>query len=263
MTSARTGWRAHPIATTTALMLIALLMLLARGQAKSWASDDYEANDNWANATVLASASGSFRESIQNPTREPSEPLAAGFHTIWFKWTAPWTGQPKFKVETGTCGQNGPMPASITAWTGSMGNLVPAGGGTFNATSGVTYSIAVNVTCVGTYGSLQLNWNPPAYADRANAIVLSGDAGTAAANDRGAGPSDETGFYVGNGGTNNSIIWFRWIPTVDGTAHVSTRGSSIENGIGAFYLNDQSKLQTMFPTTETNGSTDMDLAFQV
>src|SRR4051794_31274193 len=198
MRSARTGWRAHPIATTTALMLVALLVLLARGHTNSWAADDYEANDNWANATVLAAPSGSFYEGIQNPTREPGEPLAAGFHTIWFKWTAPWTGQARFDTHTGTCGQNGPMPASTTVWTGSMGNLVAVGGGVFNATNGGPFSIAVNVTCVGAYGFLQLDWNPPAYADRANAILLSGDAGTATADNRGADGFGDLPFHLGN-----------------------------------------------------------------
>src|SRR5947199_2254386 len=263
MTTARTGWRSHPIAATTALVLTALLMLLAHEHARSWA-DDYQANDNWANATVLASGSGSLYEFIQNATREPNEPLATGQHTVWFKWTAPFTGQAKFDTAVSTCGQNASMPTSITTWVGnSIKTLVLAGGANFNTTSGVTYSIAVNGTCGGTVGSLQLNWNPPAYADRGNAIVLPADAGTTWANNRGAAPVADSGFSVGSNGVRDSIIWFRWMPSVDGRAHVSTRGSSAENEIGAFYLDDQSKLTRLLDAPAANGSSDMDLAFDV
>src|SRR5205814_1390555 len=139
-----------------------------------------------------------------------------------------------------------------------------AGGAAFNATKDKVYSIAVNGTCgAGKTGYLELNLNPPAYADRANAIPLSGQSGATNANNRGAAPFEPvSGSSIGDG-MESSVIWFTWTPVVDGEARFSTRGSSFQNGIGVFYADFDGVLTSLPSTPERHGSEDMTIDVDV
>ena len=56
-------------------------------------------NDNFANALVLAGNSGSLTGTNRDATKEPGEPNHAGGPggaSIWYRWTAPNSGQVTF-----------------------------------------------------------------------------------------------------------------------------------------------------------------------
>src|SRR4051812_12210178 len=189
MTSTRGTFRTHPITSTLGVLLIALFAVLAGSHTRASADPVYQPNDNWANASTLPGA-GTFDTLIKVPTKEAGEPAAAGDNTIWFKWKAPVTGPAKFNTHGSHCATSDPVTTKITSWTGSMGNLAPVGNGTFDATGGVTYSIAVNAKCVANLsGVIQLNWNPQPYAETWQSKKITGDAGTVNASNRGAGPA--------------------------------------------------------------------------
>jgi hypothetical protein len=124
-------------------------------------------NDNFANARALSGNSATASGTTLAATRETGEPdhyvtnppdsdLWVGDHSVWYRWTAPFTG----KVELNTCTTN--IDSILALYTGSsLGTLSrvadnnnacpnnPDGSTnwgskiTFNATNGTTYRIAV------------------------------------------------------------------------------------------------------------------------
>lgn len=118
-------------------------------------------NDNFANAQTLSGNSASANGTTLAATRETGEPdhyltnppdsdLWIGDHSVWYKWTAPFSG----KVEMNTCTAN--IDSILAVYTGSAlsslsravdnNNGCPSGFGskvTFNAVNGTTYRIAV------------------------------------------------------------------------------------------------------------------------
>ena len=120
---------------------------------------DLPTNDNFANAQTFSGNSvngttvGATRETGEpdhytNPNDGPS---FIGEHTVWYSWTAPFTGQ----VEMNTC-EDDPISSVLAVYTGSdlstlnrvaddrNGCLSGSGSRvTFDATEGATYRIAV------------------------------------------------------------------------------------------------------------------------
>jgi hypothetical protein len=124
-------------------------------------------NDNFANARALSGNSATSNGTTLAATRETGEPdhyvtnppdsdLWVGDHSVWYRWTAPFTG----KVELNTCTSN--IDGLLAVYTGSsLGTLSridddnnscpnnPDGTTNwgskliFNATNGTTYRIAV------------------------------------------------------------------------------------------------------------------------
>ena len=59
-------------------------------------------NDNFTNASVINGPAGTKNGSNIGATMEPGEPVCAGVgggKTIWYQWTAPFTGTILFKTE--------------------------------------------------------------------------------------------------------------------------------------------------------------------
>ncbi len=110
------------------------------------------ANDSFANATSLGSSvSYSTSGSFSSATTEPAEPLSSDYGaSVWFSWTAPWTGD--FIFDTTGSG----VQPSVSVYTGStVGSLreVANNGGSpvlrfpkfrFTARAGVVYHIGVD-----------------------------------------------------------------------------------------------------------------------
>ena len=119
------------------------------------------ANDAFADARIISGSNFSVSGTTRFATREPSEPdhyvtnppdsdLWVGDHSVWYRWTATFTG----KVEVNTCTTN--IDSILAVYTGSSlgtlsrvadnNNACSSGSGskiTFNATNGTTYRIAV------------------------------------------------------------------------------------------------------------------------
>src|SRR4051794_20930309 len=232
MISARPLTR-HRVAITCGLMALFALVLLGRGIRPASATVYVPPNNNLGSARTLSGKSGSINNGIDNATRQSGEPAAAGLHTVWFKWTANFTGTAKFNTKDSECKEHYDttgLPATVHAFTGtSFANFVQIGGsGSFPVTSGKTYFIDVDGACnwSGYTGTLHLNWNPPANDESTTPQILSGDTGTATGNNRGAAwePYD---------GLGESTVWYKWKASAAGTATFSTRGTSVPTQITA------------------------------
>ena len=89
--------RRHQLIGAFGLFVIALLAVIGGARTRASATTPTPpANDNLGSATVLSGAAGRVWEDIDDATVQLGEPALAGSHTVWFKWTAPFTGQTSF-----------------------------------------------------------------------------------------------------------------------------------------------------------------------
>jgi len=170
-------WRA-------ALGCVALVMTSLGAVSQATAA----ANDNFADAFVLAGEFGSTNVDTTGFTVEGGEPGHAGFPAVasgWFKWTAPVSGLVQFETygsgidtvlavyttggsdisrldfvvandEATPAGQNRPQPA-IPLLQAFIGNWIGPSLVKFNAKGGQTYYVAVDGKA-GAQGAVTLNW---------------------------------------------------------------------------------------------------------
>jgi hypothetical protein len=123
-------------------------------------------NDMFAAAVPLAGATGTFTGSNAAATREWGEPKITnnkGGRSVWFTWTAPWSGTATIDtigstfntllgVYTGTSVSGLYRVAANDNYGGTAQSRV-----TFNAVAGVTYRITVDGYS-GAFGTYVLNW---------------------------------------------------------------------------------------------------------
>ena len=137
----------------------------------NWTQIGPPPNDPFANAQVLAAASGSVSGTTQNATKEAGEPNHAGNaggHSIWYRWTAQAGGT----VTVSTAGSS--FDTLLAVYTGTtVGALAAVASNddvsakdrtsrvTFTAVSGTTYRIAVDGFRAA-FGPVTLNWSGPA-----------------------------------------------------------------------------------------------------
>jgi hypothetical protein len=129
-------------------------------------------NDNFSNAQTVTTTLGTVLGNNSNATKEIGEPNHVGNSggaSVWYRWTAPATSSVTFA----TTGSN--FDTLLAAYTGSsVGGLTPIASNddfsgslqsaiTFNASSGVTYYVAVD-GYLSAMGSIVLGWSniPPA-----------------------------------------------------------------------------------------------------
>lgn len=126
-------------------------------------------NDDFADAEQLSGDTGSVEGTNAGASSEPGEPFS--FSSVWYRWTAPTTGPATFE----TCGA--PYDSTLAVYTGDEVDSLTlvsysddacgvASRVAFDATGGVTYSIAVD-GYEGDEGEFTLRWNrnpPPPYA---------------------------------------------------------------------------------------------------
>jgi hypothetical protein len=124
------------------------------------------AGDNFASTGALVGASGSATGTNNFATREPGEPPHAGkpgSNSVWYAWTAPTNGIATFRTTGST------FDTLLAVYTGAnVANLTTVvsdedSGGflaskvTFNASSGVTYHVAID-GFNGQQGNFVLRW---------------------------------------------------------------------------------------------------------
>lgn len=131
------------------------------------------ANDLCVNAAVISSLPFTDTLDTTSATTSGDDPVAAAAtsgHTVFYKWTAPWTG----RVDVNTIGSD--YDTVLSVWTGSCGALTevidPTGWSddidpgpnflsqskvTFTATAGVTYTIMAGAYHTTAGGTLILN----------------------------------------------------------------------------------------------------------
>ena len=133
----------------------------------AWSWTVRPANDPFAAARVLATATGTTTGTSSFASKEPGEPNHAGYvggHSIWFRWTAPATGAIAFDTagsgfDTVLAVYRGTSISALAA----VGSNNDASSSTrtsrvkFNVSAGVTYTIAVDGVS-GAAGAVALNW---------------------------------------------------------------------------------------------------------
>src|SRR3954470_2432340 len=80
------------------IFVIAVLAVIGGARTRASATTPTPpANDNLGSATVISGAAGRAWQLSDDATVQLGEPALAGTHTVWFKWTAPFSGQTSFK----------------------------------------------------------------------------------------------------------------------------------------------------------------------
>jgi lysophospholipase L1-like esterase len=188
------------------------------------------ANDDRADAAPVSStATGT----TVGATREPGEP-ASGFATVWYRWPVPASGP----VSVASTCPGGERTLLGVFDQGTLVNRMTASGcdtlsstrarGTFEATAGNVYLIAVGLALDGAGGPFVLRVGVPANDDFADAAVLAGTQATVEASNVAA--SLETGEPLAGGAS----LWYAWTAPAGGSVTVDTCGSAIETLLGVY-----------------------------
>ncbi|WP_375477358.1 beta strand repeat-containing protein [uncultured Jatrophihabitans sp.] len=201
------------------------------------------ANDNFAAARVLSGRGGAVSDSNVNATREAGEPQHAGEDgstSVWYRWTAPTTGNYTFET-TGSS-----FDTLLAVYTGAaVGSLTPIVSNddadatvstsrvTLAATAGTVYSIAVD-GYQSDFGAIILTWTPPAPANDAfaSATTVTGASGTSSGTNLDA--SKEAGEPDHAGTPGGKSVWYSWTAPSTGNFSFATTGSDFDTVLAAY-----------------------------
>ena len=208
------------------------------------------ANNDFANAIDLPNLSGTQTGTNNiDATLEVGEPNPGDTRTVWFKWTAPASGDFTY----GTLGSTNVETPLATEWdavigiySGSALNALTPLGATPQDTNlqesmtvpvlkGTTYYIQLATYGPNTAANILLSWNfvPVNNDNFARAIALTGVAadqtgdiyaGTQTGTDN-AGATLEVGEPI-PGPTESNSVWFKWTAPSDGEFFYNTLGST-------------------------------------
>lgn len=208
-----------------------------------WRAQAAPANDNFADATIIGSASGTATADATFATVETDEPVVSTSDaSVWWRWTAPTTGLVVFD----TCDSNFDA-VFLTAYTGtSVTALTEVAGNSFGcfdqamvqflATSGTEYYIAVS-DVESSAGDVVLRWQmgvSPTNDDFADAIALSGAGGTFQMSTLFATQEENETAAAGTPHT----VWWTWLAPMDASVTFDTCGSSLPEQHLAVYVGD-------------------------
>jgi len=198
------------------------------------------ANNSFSGAQALTWRIASATGRTECATKESSEPNHAGNSggaSIWYRWTAPYSGNVVITTE----GSN--FDTLLGVYRGSAVNsltLVAAdddagtGSASLISTSvvaGTTYQIAVD-GFNGASGRVVLNINPGANNPFANCLVISGPTGSLTGNN--AGASKETGEPNHAGNAGGRSVWHCWTAPASGWYELDTLGSSFDTLLAVY-----------------------------
>ena len=86
------------------------------------------ANDEWKNAAVISGKELLFQGSLRGATTEPAEQLGPVDHTVWWRWTAPGSGQLRFhETQSTSYGLQAFQGATLETLTMVSPSVVKAG----------------------------------------------------------------------------------------------------------------------------------------
>ncbi len=204
-------------------------------------------NDNFAAPTVLAGEALSVlgdNRCATKQTGEPSHANSTGGKSIWYRWTAPYSGPTMISLlgspfDTLLAVYRGATLASLGSTivdhnddfeTGVLQSQI-----SFNATSGTTYRIAIDGYNGGDgadSGTAMLHINPARNDAFANALTLSGTNGSVLGYTRPATREPGEPAHAGNPGGRS--VWFRWIAPRSGSMTIDTAGSRFDTLLAAY-----------------------------
>jgi uncharacterized repeat protein (TIGR03803 family) len=209
----------------------------------NWGPEIRPVNDDFVNATAIIGSSGTISGNNSGATREAGEPDHAGEpggRSVWFRWTAPASGEYSFNTAGSV------FDTLLAVYTGASVNALTlvasndqAGASftsavSFSATSGTTYQVAVDGDA-GQMGPLTLNWvvEPPPINDNfANATEITGSSGSISGSNIAATKEPGEPNHAGNPGGKS--VWFRWTAPVAGLYSFNTAGSGFNTLVAAY-----------------------------
>jgi hypothetical protein len=192
------------------------------------------ANDAFAAAEEIYTEGGSSWGRTTGATSEPGEPRhagTAGDHSLWYRWTAPRSGDTTLR----TCSSFTSFDTVVAVYTGSTvdgltqvaANDDTQGCGTgstgsrltFAATAGTTYRIAVDGKAQAT-GWFDLAVVPrPSHDDFAGALGVSYPQRYDSSNENATAQADEP-LHAGRSGGHS--VWFTWTANRSGDVRLAT-----------------------------------------
>ncbi|HET6398846.1 MAG TPA: S8 family serine peptidase, partial [Candidatus Thermoplasmatota archaeon] len=200
------------------------------------------ANDNFAHAHVITTTPYERRQSTSGATTEAGEPAPCGnmAATVWYRWTPTGSGT----ATADTFGSD--FDTVLAVYTGSWGSLVnvacndDTNGGyqsqvSFQATAGTPYyfqlggysgatgSLTFRLQCASCGGPANDNFDRATTVD---GIPYGQRQSTAGATLQSGEPQPC--------GAIGSTVWFRWTPSVSGTATVETFTSDYDTVLAAY-----------------------------
>ena len=194
-------------------------------------------NDAFANATPIGDDHGTVIESNAGATKEAGEPDHAGGPggtSLWFRWTAPASGQAEFTTDDDRTEVDDTLLAVYTG--SSLGSLTqvaaqddqpsgwPLAYVIFNVTAGTTYWVAVD-SKFEHIGRIALTWiSTPTNDEFANTIPIAGANGSVSdSNEMG---SKQAGEPNPGGIEGRATVWYRWTAPTSGTVTFDTCSSA-------------------------------------
>ncbi len=204
------------------------------------------ANDNFASSVTISGTNATANGSNLGATKQAGELNHggnSGGRSVWWRWTAPASGV----AVIGTDGSlfDTTLGVYIGAAVSSLTTIASdndSGEGArslvvFNATAGTTYHIAVD-GFNGASGNIGLAVilviPPPAPANDnfANRVAITGFNTTATGTNVGATKEVGEADHAGNSGGRS--VWWTWVAPSNGTATVTTAGSSVDTLLAVY-----------------------------
>ncbi|WP_420431018.1 S8 family peptidase [Hyphobacterium sp.] len=197
-------------------------------------------NDNFGDASPLASVMGKFSINTLGATRESgepqnSEPEAGG--SVWYRWTAPFSGQMSFSAASST------MTPIVSVYTGDdvaalspVQTTIARRGSTntvFDAVAGTTYKISVAGAdgLSGLANAIFAPSGPPGNYPFANALAISGRSGRVSNFIANIGNVALSADNASN--AEDPFAWYEWTAPANGTVWFDPTFSTFPAGIGA------------------------------
>ena len=226
--------------------LFACVLAIGASLAVAATASAAPANDHFASAQAISSASGTVSGTNFAATKEAGEPAHAanpGGASVWYFWTAPQSGVVAFD----TIGSD--FDTLLAVYTGSaVNNLTEiavdddGGGGrtsraAFNAIGGTVYMIVVDGFDAAA-GSIVLSWrpdtlaNPPPNDDFASAQAISSASGTVSGTNVAATKQAGEPRHAGNAGGKS--VWYSWTAPQSGVVAFDTIGSDFDTLLAVY-----------------------------
>ena len=222
-------------------------------------------NDNFVDRIVFVptvspgSSYAYIRRFNATATKEPGEPSHAGNTggaSLWYSWTAPFTGS--VNIVTGSSANlfYSDFNTLLAVYTGNAVNALtlvaanddvnPANSPpniknllssvTFQAIAGTTYQIAVdgsNTTGTAETGKIDLTIIQPGNDLFAARLALSGSSVTVTDNNTAAYGTD-SGEPLHAGIAGGKSLWWSWMAPISGTVNINTAGSDFNTLVGVY-----------------------------
>jgi hypothetical protein len=203
------------------------------------------ANDDFANAATINPAGGSVNGSNINATRQGGEPRFAddsGERSIWWTWTPTQSGNAliettgsSFDTLLGVFSGTSLTSLTLVGENDDAGDQ-PTSSILIPVTSGTTYRIAVD-GWGGATGSVSLSVQhtgsaAPQNDNFANALTLPGTGGASSGTNLNA--TKQTGEPEHADDAGGRSVWWSWTAPGDGTASITSAGSSFDTLLGVY-----------------------------